>query len=118
MGTNVIRKQNPDFWVGFVASVLKLFPDEWDYVLIPDCRFPNEIEVLRREGFNVTHARVVRNGYQSMLTEEAQAHPSETALDNYPADWVVDNSGTLNDLRNRVVVLTYEELEESYGHAN
>ena len=42
VGTNVIRNQEPDFWIDFVITVLSFFMDEWDYVLIPDCRFPNE----------------------------------------------------------------------------
>jgi tRNA uridine 5-carbamoylmethylation protein Kti12 len=32
VGTDVIRKQNPDYWVGFISEFLKLFPKEWDYV--------------------------------------------------------------------------------------
>lgn len=44
VGTDIIRQKRPDFWVDFVTDVLALFPDDWDFVLIPDCRFPNEIE--------------------------------------------------------------------------
>lgn len=106
VGTNVIRKQNPDFWVGFVADVLGFFGDEWDYVLIPDCRFPNEIEFLRSRGFDVTHIRIVRSGFKSALSAEQKAHPSETALDDYPVDVVIRNNGTLDELYDSVVVHT------------
>ena len=41
VGTDVVRTQEPNFWTDFIKKVLTLFPDEWDYVLIPDCRFPN-----------------------------------------------------------------------------
>ena len=41
VGTDVIRQKNPDYWVNFIVSILNLFPNEWDYVLIPDTRFPN-----------------------------------------------------------------------------
>ena len=46
VGTDVIRKAQPDFWVGFIIQILRFFPDVWDYVLIPDARFPNEIRAL------------------------------------------------------------------------
>lgn len=104
VGTNVIRSQRPDFWVRFVADVMTLFEDEWDFVLIPDCRFPNEIEYLKDHGFDVTHIRVVRDQFDSHLTEEAQAHPSETALDNYPVNLVIHNNGTIQDMSDGIVV--------------
>ena len=36
VGTDIIRKQKPDYWVDFIISILELFPNEWEYVLIPD----------------------------------------------------------------------------------
>ncbi len=98
VGTDVVRKKQPDFWVDFIVDVLKLFPADWDYVLIPDCRFPNEIERLREAGLDVTHVRVVRPNFESPLTREQQMHPSETALDEYTADACIINDGTLHDL--------------------
>ena len=50
VGTDTIRKQNPDYWVEFISEFLKMFPDEWDYVLIPDARFPNEIRQMLLDG--------------------------------------------------------------------
>ena len=43
VGTDTIRKQDEGFWVDFIKSILRFFPDEWDFVIISDCRFPNEI---------------------------------------------------------------------------
>lgn len=100
IGTDVIRNQEPDYWVSFVAEILKFFDGEWDYVLIPDCRFPNEVEYLKEQGFDVTHMRVIRDNFDSPLTKEQQEHPSETALDDVIPDYYVRNSGTLDALRN------------------
>ena len=99
VGTDIIRKQKPDFWVDFIISILNLFPNEWDYVLIPDVRFGNEIECMKSAGFDVTHIRVVRQNFTSPLTEEQQQHPSETALDNTIPDAYINNYGTIEDLR-------------------
>jgi hypothetical protein len=112
VGTDVIRKQKPDYWVQFVADMLAFFPNEWDYVIIPDVRFPNEIEGLA--GFNPYHIRIVRPGF-NMLTEEQQKHPSETALDDYKnVSLYVNNQGTLVDLLRKAEVIC-SELDEGFG---
>lgn len=101
IGTDRIRTVAPDFWVSFVAAILAVFKDEWDFVLIPDCRFPNEYEFLVAGGFDTTLLRVVRDGYENSLTEEQRAHGSETALDNYPAE-EIHNDGTIQGLTREV----------------
>lgn len=35
--------------------------------------------------------RVVRPGFDNGLTDEQKSHPSETELDEYPFDYVVEN---------------------------
>lgn len=102
VGTDIIRAKRPDYWVDFVIDILGLFPDEWDYVLIPDCRFPNEIECLKQTGIDTIHIRVVRHNFISPLTAEQQAHPSETALDNTVPDYYIDNAGSLADLEEAI----------------
>lgn len=102
VGTDVIRGQRPDYWVDFITDVLTLFPDEWDYVLIPDCRFPNELRRIKDAGFELIHMRVLRYPFTSPLTPEQQNHISETALDNFIPDFYMENTGTLQDLMNRV----------------
>ena len=71
VGTDVIRQKNPDYWVNFLIGIFNLFPDEWDYVLIPDTRFPNENNLLK-EYYDVTTVRVTRPNYDNGLTEEQQ----------------------------------------------
>lgn len=98
VGTDVIRKQNPTLWVDFVAMILKYFHENWDYVIIPDCRFPNEVTTMIESGFDTVHIRVVRDGFKSSLTPEQQQHPSETALDDVEPDVYIHNGGTMADL--------------------
>jgi len=108
VGTDIIRNQRPDYWVSFIADILMFFNGEWDYVLIPDSRFPNEVDYLKDKGFDVTHIRVRRENFVSPLTEEQQRHPSETALDNVQADHYITNNGTLSDLRNALEDWVFE----------
>ena len=96
VGTDIIRARRPQFWVIFILDMLTLLHDQWDYAIIPDVRFPNEIEGLA--DLNPYHIRIIRPGY-NMLTIEQQQHSSETALDNYKnVQLTVINDGTLNDL--------------------
>lgn len=108
VGTDVIRKQKPDYWVSFVADILTFFDGEWDYVLIPDSRFPNEVDYLKERGFDVIHMRVFRQHFVSPLTPEQQNHPSETALDHVLPDYYINNHGTLDDLRQTLSGLAAE----------
>ena len=104
VGTDVIRKEKPDYWVDYIIDIIYLFGENWDYVLIPDCRFPNEINKIRSAGFNTTHMRIYRNTdfWESPLSEEQQKHISETALDNVIPDIYVYNDDTLGDLRKNI----------------
>ena len=98
VGTDVVRAADQDYWVRFIVQMLRFFPDEWDYVLIPDARFPNEIRVPQDEGFEVFHLRVERPDFDNGLTEEQRMHPSETALDHTQPDGIIVNDGTLEQL--------------------
>lgn len=99
VGTDTIRKEDPDFWAWFIYQVLRFFPDAWDYVLIPDCRFPNEITTPLDYGFGTYYLRVVRPNFDNGLTPAQQEHPSETALDDVKPDFTFINNGSLEDLR-------------------
>lgn len=92
VGTNCIREQDPDYWVDFVANLVRMFPDKWDFVIVGDVRFPNEIDRIADAGFPATHIRVVRPDFESQLTEEQKNHPSETALNNTTPDFVIKNT--------------------------
>ena len=100
IGTERIRFKKPNFWVAFIADILELFQDEWDFVLIPDARFPNEVNYLKERGFDVMHVHVERPGH-NILTEEQKKHKSETAMDGFPADLVVYNDSTPKAFREK-----------------
>lgn len=102
VGTDRVRAKRPNYWVDFVVSIVQMFSDQWDYVIIPDSRFPNEIDCFKEAGFNVTHARVIRAPFVSPLTPEQQTHISETALDGVRADVYIPNFGSLEDLEREI----------------
>lgn len=93
VGTDMIRKQRSNYWVDFVLGILEMFPNEWDYVIIPDTRFPNENDTFKNKGFDIETVRVVRPNFDNGLTEEQKNHESEIALDNYHFDYLIVNNG-------------------------
>lgn len=108
VGTDIIRAQYPDFWVDFIIQELQLFKDHWDFVLIPDCRFPNEVDRLREEGYEAVLLKVIRSDMQNgsadeQLTDQQKAHISETAMDHVVPDYLIENTGTLVDLTDAVL---------------
>ena len=105
VGTDIVRAKKPDFWVKYVSDILHMFSDQWDYVIIPDARFENEIDVLRNDPFfSVTTIRMERELAEDALTEEQKEHASETELDDYPFDYYVYNKGSLDDLRDSSII--------------
>jgi len=103
VGTDVIREQRPNYWVDFTVGILQMFLNEWDYVLVPDCRFPNEIETLKEQNFDILSFKVIRPNFDNGLTEEQKKHPSETALDNYEDFDYIVKAENLEQLENRLV---------------
>lgn len=112
VGTDVVRTKQPDFWADFLSEILSIFADEWDYVIIPDTRFPNEISCMQKLPVEVVHLRIRRSNFTSPLTEEQQQHLSETALDNTEPDRWIENNGTMDDLSVKAAKFVREEFYE------
>jgi hypothetical protein len=92
MGTEAGRQlYGEQFWID---QTLDSVPDDTD-VVITDVRFPNEADAIRAIGGEVW--RIRRPG-----TGPVNDHISETAMDDYSFDAIIDNSGTVTDLRESV----------------
>lgn len=85
IGTDLVRNYDPNFWVESVLRVLQVLRN-FDLIIIPDARFPNEIMVPRLKGYDLTAMHVARPGHNNRLTPEQRAHPSETALRGFKFD--------------------------------
>jgi hypothetical protein len=99
IGTDVIGTK---YWAKFIVDILKFFEDEWDYVLIPDCRYPIEMTTMEENFDETVLLRVERPGFDNGLTDAQKAHPSEVSLDNYYYDALLYNDGSLEDFADKV----------------
>lgn len=104
LGTDAVRDGlHPDAWVNALMADYKTesfsgyigdtrFDIDASHWIITDCRFPNEAKAVKRFGGKVI--RVNRTGIGPVNN-----HLSETALDNWNFDAVIENDGTLQDLK-------------------
>ena len=69
-----------DIWVNTMFTWMTLYHRDWgiDKFVIPDVRFPNEVEGIKQVGGRVYRVTGDRNG--RFITDQALQHPSETSL--------------------------------------
>lgn len=108
-GTDRVRLCDKDFWVRRTAEEIKISEGRLDYIIIPDARFRNEIEGME-EWFRCYSIRVLGNG-RVRCERSAKCHVSETELDEYKFDYVVDNGGSFGELENNVREVTEKIME-------
>ena len=105
VGTEMREKNNPNMWVNITKELIRGIGAEFDYVLVPDTRFKEEINMLN-EYFDCTSVRVLRQDINSYgmasdhvnhLTNEQRAHKSECDLDDYKFDYFIINNYYINN---------------------
>ncbi len=79
----------------------RIFPN-W---VVVDCRFPNEAQAIKDVGGVIIRIQRVQN---TKLREEM--HSSETSLDNWPFDYVIDNNGSKDEFDQKIRAIL-EELK-------
>lgn len=102
LGTEKVRTKNPNFWVQIVSMFIKVFENDYDYFLIPDTRFPNEVQYLKEQGFKTIALYIERLYFENKLTQEQRLHPSETALNNYKFDYYIKVATGIENVQNEV----------------
>lgn len=114
LGTDNVRALYPDFWSGFVQKLVNCFRDKWDYVIIGDCRFSNEITGWLSYNIVPIWLDIVRDSHTSSLNTAQLMHSSEQGLLNqvesnsalkaihHDSFYTIDNDSTLIKLRTDV----------------
>ena len=106
IGTDIFREYDKDYWVNHLQGVIGVLKDRWDYVIVPDCRFPNEITCW--DGYDSISVRINRS-FSTSLSEKQQQHASETALDDFEFD-VNFSFVDLDDVRSQVSDFIEEKI--------
>ena len=105
VGTDIVRAKHPNFWTGIVVGLIQAFEptNHFDVAIIPDARFPNEVDITLENLKNCVSVRIERTEdgrpwFNPILTEQQHKHPSETSLDVFAFDYVVHNDEGLDML--------------------
>lgn len=98
IGTDIFRQLLNDVWVR--ATILKIQKEKPNLAIIPDCRFPNEVDTLLQYGANII--RLTLDPFHSLSK-------SESALDPDKYDWtrfslVIDNQDKNIDNKNQQIL--------------
>jgi hypothetical protein len=100
-GTDLFRVHfHSDIWVAAVERQLQMYPN----VVITDCRFPNEISMLKNTGAKLI--KIIRGElpdwfkiYESNQIEKPEnIHPSEYLWIKQTFDYTVENNSTIKNL--------------------
>jgi dephospho-CoA kinase len=95
LGTDILRdKFHPDIWLASLER--KIIGLSKNNIVITDCRFDNEYQVLKRLG-----AKIVR--IDRHCTISSINHSSENSWQNFAFDFIIENNSTLDDLREKVL---------------
>lgn len=113
LGTEIIKEKlnYKYFHSQRLAQDFQIVENDFDYFLVADTRFPDEIYLMKSMFPNeVITVRVQRDGVTGGLTNEQLLHKSETALDHFKFDWNIKNNGTLEDLQREVNIFIEHKL--------
>lgn len=91
IGLGLREVYGKDVWVNRVESQIAANPDS--NLFACDMRFPNEADMLRKHGFTL-----VRLTRRDRPIDRDPNHPSETSLNDYQFDLVIENDGTVEEL--------------------
>ena len=107
VGTECMRNGFYDgIWVSLAKKKLVRFPNQnW---VIPDTRFPNEINMIHSVGGKIWH---IKRGQDPDWVEPLKenniiptdVHPSEYEWVRSDFDQVIENEGSLDDLKNQIL---------------
>lgn len=103
---------HPNIWVNSTLERGRLYSVEEKSNLIhpswciTDCRFPNEADAIKSKGGINIRVNRSKEGYSN---NSGIKHESETALDGYKFDYVIDNDGTIEDLVDKVKEILIKE---------
>ena len=134
LGTEIMRTHfNQDIWLDSLEYRIRKNQNENNLVVVSDCRFKNELDLIKELNGIVVH--VIRDelpewyetavhanqgsvpAKHTMETRFAKVHASEWKWVGYDFDFVISNSGTLEDLQKEVDSM-FEEMQNRKSKLN
>jgi hypothetical protein len=96
LGTEVFRRHvSHSYWTDLMDNEVAQMRASGVSAIITDCRFQNELDLVKSWGGGFT----IRIERDSVAPDAHSAHASETGIASLEVDYVVQNNGTLDDLK-------------------
>ena len=119
LGTDVLRNHfHKDIWIHSLENRIMRIQSKPNYIVISDARFKNELDLIKSMGGKIIwvqrgetpdwfHTAVEANAgnvisRKIMTTRYAGVHASEWDWAGYPVDHVIQNTGTLAELYDKI----------------
>lgn len=114
LGTEVIRNNiDKDFFIKRLCNDIRVYSYYFDVITISDARFPDEVVTPKKLFDDVITIKVVRDNFETSLSDEEQKHSTETALDGFnDYDYVIENNGSIDELNEKVKTIVKEVEHE------
>ena len=106
LGTDILRNHfHADIWVLSMEARIK---DAKKNIIITDVRFPNEVRIVRELGGKIVRIKrgedpewfsLAASNHESMPMVYPDIHASEYSWAGTTPDYLIDNKGTIEDLR-------------------
>ena len=119
-GTNIRRKEfDENYWTNALGETIKRLAEKekmYNYVIVPDIRFLNEVEFVKR--YDGVVVRVIRtiNGEPFVAKDRDPEHPSEVDLDKFEGwDFVIsaeDLKGLYDEAKDFIQKLKIDKAPE------
>ena len=113
--TGIIREKlgKNEFFVKRIDEDLDVYNEFVKAVMLDDVRLPIEMDYFKEKYDNIITMHINRPNFEDDLSVKARQHRTETALDNYKGfDYMIENDGTLDDLRAKLYDLMDNLLKE------
>lgn len=106
IGTDIFRKLKNSVWVDATLNTIK--KDAVDLAIIPDCRFPNEVDAIKKSGGLVI--RLDLDPFSSCSLSESALDPNHYNWNNF--DMVVQNKNMTMAEKNSIIreFLSFKKL--------
>ena len=88
LGIDLIKKIDKELLIRRVMEDIKVYSYFFDVIIVTDARLKGEI-AIPKQLFNCITIRI--NGKDNDLTKEQKNHITETDLDDYKFDYIIDN---------------------------
>lgn len=114
VGVALREHVDENVWVNVVLSQIGYSGDK---IIITDVRFPNEHEAIKKKGGYIIRLNGDPSGKRSSDKRDHN-HISETALDNHEFDFVINNDGSLSELREKVCKILKKVFKKTGRYTN